>query len=251
MSGRVLGQYDVLIAEDEELDEQDLVYYVGPNIVSLERRHGFPPREFRLWIAIHEMTHRAQFTGVPWLRGHFLGLVERGLSAASLDPHDVVLAFRRAASEIRAGRNPLAESGIVGVVASDEQLAMLREIQALMSVLEGHGDVTMTRASMGVVPGAERFARVLSARRNEARGASRLIQQLVGVDAKLRQYAEGERFIEALEVAGGQDLVRRLFEGPEMFPNIAEVRQPRLWIERVEAAERTAETRRLEAPSSS
>ncbi|MEL7210521.1 MAG: zinc-dependent metalloprotease, partial [Actinomycetota bacterium] len=75
MSARVLGQYDLLIAEDDNPEDQDWVYYVGPNVLALERRYGFPPQEFRLWIAVHECTHRAQFTGVPWLRDYFLSLV--------------------------------------------------------------------------------------------------------------------------------------------------------------------------------
>ena len=77
MSSRVLGQYDLLVIEDEDPDDQDIVYYVGPNVLALEKRFAFPPREFRLWLALHEVTHRAQFTGVPWMREHFLGLVAR------------------------------------------------------------------------------------------------------------------------------------------------------------------------------
>ena len=76
MSTRVLGQYDQLLIEDERPEDQDIVYYVGHNIIELEDRYGFQPRQFRLWIALHEVTHRAQFTGVPWLRPHFLTLGE-------------------------------------------------------------------------------------------------------------------------------------------------------------------------------
>jgi len=76
MSTRVLGQYDLLVIEDERPEEQDLVYYVGPNVLAIEKRYAFAPREFRLWLALHEVTHRAQFTGIPWLRGYFLGLVD-------------------------------------------------------------------------------------------------------------------------------------------------------------------------------
>ena len=76
MSSRVLGQYDLLVIEDEDPEDQDIVYYVGPNVLALEKRFAFPPREFRLWLALHEVTHRAQFTGIPWMREHFLGLVE-------------------------------------------------------------------------------------------------------------------------------------------------------------------------------
>src|SRR5262249_31256721 len=87
MGTRVLGQYDLLIIEDEHPEDQDIVYYVGPNVLALEKRFGFPPREFRLWLALHEVTHRAQFTGVPWLRGHFLSLVNQALEAGDPQPH--------------------------------------------------------------------------------------------------------------------------------------------------------------------
>src|SRR3954470_20423958 len=99
MATRVLGQYDLLIAEHEQPEEQDLVYYVGPNILALEKRYGFPPREFRLWLALHEVTRRAQFTGVPWLRQHFLGLVNDSLGSVDPDPKRVAEALRRAVSE--------------------------------------------------------------------------------------------------------------------------------------------------------
>ena len=65
MSRRVLGQYDLLLAEDEDRDEQDFVYYVGPNILAIEKKFAFDPKQFRLWLALHELTHRSQFTGVP------------------------------------------------------------------------------------------------------------------------------------------------------------------------------------------
>ena len=89
MSTRVLGQYDLLIIEDESPLDQDLVYYVGPNVLSLEKQFAFPPREFRLWLALHEVTHRAQFTGVEWMRPYFLDLVTQTLDAVDPDPEAV------------------------------------------------------------------------------------------------------------------------------------------------------------------
>ncbi|HSH58083.1 MAG TPA: zinc-dependent metalloprotease, partial [Acidimicrobiales bacterium] len=117
MSTRVLGHYDLLIVDDETASEQDLVYYVGPNVLALEKRFAFPPREFRLWLALHEVTHRAQFTGIPWLRGHFLSLVEASLGSIEPDPKRFVAALRRATDEVRARRNPLDEGGLVALVA--------------------------------------------------------------------------------------------------------------------------------------
>ncbi|MBA3303771.1 MAG: zinc-dependent metalloprotease, partial [Acidimicrobiia bacterium] len=219
MSTRVLGQYDLLLVEGEAADDQDLVYYVGPNVLSLEKRFAFPPREFRLWLALHEVTHRAQFTGIPWLRPHFLSLVEESLGAVDPDPKRLVAALRRAVEEVRAGRNPLDEGGLVALLASPDQQEVLAKIGGMMSLLEGHGDVTMDRAGADRIPSAERFGRVLRARRAQQSGPAKLLQKVVGLEAKMKQYEQGERFIEAVESVGGPELLERAWSGPELLPS--------------------------------
>ncbi len=235
MSTRVLGQYDLLIVDDDSASEQDLVYYVGPNVVALEQRFGFPPREFRLWLALHEVTHRAQFTGVPWLRGHFLSLVEASLGSIEPDPKRFVSALRRAAEEVRSGRNPLDEGGLVALLATAEQQELLSRIGGMMSLLEGHGDVTMDRAGADRIPSAPRFGRVLHERRAQASGPAKLVQKLIGLDAKFKQYEQGERFIRTVEALGGPDELARAWERPEHLPTLAEIRDPAAWMRRIGA----------------
>ncbi|MDP9440852.1 MAG: zinc-dependent metalloprotease, partial [Actinomycetota bacterium] len=236
MSTRVLGQYDLLLIEDEKPEEQDIVYYVGPNVLSLEKRFGFPPREFRLWLALHEVTHRAQFTGVPWMRPHFLSLVERSVGAIDPDPKRFLEALRRAVDQVRAGQNPLDDGGLVALLAGPEQHQVLQQVQGLMSLLEGHGDVTMNRAGQGIVPNAERFHRTLHARRNEVSGPAKLLQKLIGLEAKLKQYEQGERFIERVEAEGGPELLAGVWQSPDQLPSLAEIRNPDSWIRRVRPA---------------
>jgi len=207
---------------------------VGPNVVALEQRYGFEPSEFRLWLALHEVTHRCQFTAIPWMRDYFVSLVREGLGSLDPDPSRFAEALRRMAEEIRAGRNPLRDNGALGLVATPEQLEGLHRIQALMSLLEGHGDVTMDRAGAAVIPDAARFGEVLRQRRNQTRGLGRLVQQLIGMEAKFRQYEEGERFIAAVEESGGPGLLDRAWRGPEWLPPLAEIRDPSAWIARVE-----------------
>jgi coenzyme F420 biosynthesis associated uncharacterized protein len=237
MSTRVLGQYDLLLVEDEKPEEQDIVYYVGPNVLAMEKRFAFPPREFRLWLALHEVTHRAQFTGIPWMRDHFRSLVEGTLQTVDPDPKRLLAALRRAVDELRAGRNPLDEGGLIALLASPEQHAVLQKVQGLMSLLEGHGDVTMDRAGAARIPSAERFSRVLRDRRGNVSGPARLVQKLVGLEAKLKQYEMGERFIEAVEAEGGTALLDQAWRGPEWLPTLAEIRQPDVWMARVREAE--------------
>jgi coenzyme F420 biosynthesis associated uncharacterized protein len=237
MAGRVLGQYDLLVLDEETVEDQDLVYYVGPNILGLERRFAFPPREFRLWIALHECTHRAQFTGVPWLRPHFLSLVHRLLGSLDPDPARLLDGIRRAVGEARGGGRPLDRGGLAAALATPEQREILDEVGGLMALLEGHGEVTMNRAGAGRVASADRFERVLTARRQAASPLARLLQRLVGLEAKLAQYVLGERFIRAVEDAGGRELFDRVWTGPEWLPVMDEIRDPRRWIERAELAE--------------
>ena len=231
MATRVLGQYDLLINDDDP-EDQDLVSYVGPNIVAVEAQYGFEPSEFRLWLALHEVTHRLQFTAVPWLRDHFVGLVSELLGPLSGDPAGLAELARRVTDDLRAGRNPTREGGVIGMLATPEQRIALSKISGMMSLLEGHGDVTMDRAGAAEVPGAEHFSQVLHERRTQARGLTKLMSKLLGLDAKMRQYAEGERFVESVEAAGGPALLARVWEGPEWLPTLEEIRDPASWVAR-------------------
>lgn len=235
MSKRVLGQYDLLLVEDQDPAEQDIVYYVGTNVLSLERRYAFPPEEFRLWLALHEVTHRAQFTGVPWLAGHYRSLVEGILRSVDPDAGNLAAALRRAVTEVRAGRNPFEDGGLAGLIATDDQRGTLDQIGGLMALLEGHGDVTMDRAASDRIPSAPRFSRVLRARR-ASRGGATLLRKVLGIEAKLRQYELGERFIAEVERVGGPELVARAWEGPHNLPTLAEIRDPSTWLARLGAS---------------
>lgn len=237
MSSRVLGQYDLLVIEDENPEDQDIVYYVGPNVVGLERKFAFDTREFRLWLALHEVTHRAQFTGIPWLREHFLGLVQGTMDSVDPDPQRFLDGLKRGVDMKRAGEDPLADGGLMGLMASDAQREVLDQVAGLMSLLEGHGDVTMDRAGADQIPSQERFGRVLRGRRQGTRGFMKMFQRIMGIDAKIMQYQQGEDFIEAVESAGGPELLDLAWLGPENLPVIDEIRDPKLWIARMEQAQ--------------
>ena len=232
MSGRVLGQYDLLVGRD---DVDDAVYMVGPNLAGLEQRFGFDPRQFRTWVLLHELTHRAQFTGVPWMRDHFTGLADTSVRLANPDPRRIADAVREAFSDRDRARQHVRDSGVFGLIASAEQRAVIQRISGLMSLLEGHGDVTMSRAAGQLVPSAGRFTAVLQARRRRSNPLTRLTLRLTGIEGKLNQYAAGERFIAAIEAAGGPSAVDVCWRAPENLPSMEEIRTPQLWLDRTGA----------------
>jgi len=232
IGGRVLGQYDLLVRGDAA-DADGAVYLVGPNLATLEQRFGFDPIEFRTWVLVHELTHRAQFTAVPWMGAYFTGLVDELLGA--LDPRPEVLlgALRDAFTRPDEARQHLRETGLAGLIAGPEQRAVIGRIGGLMSLLEGHGDVTMTRAAGDLVPDGERYARVLAARRAEGNPLNRLLMRLTGMEGKLNQYAAGERFIAAVEAVRGPRAIDVCWTSPAMLPTIDEIRDPQQWLRRI------------------
>jgi len=239
MSTRVLGQYDLLLERDILPEEQDFLYYVTPNILALEKRYAFPPKEFRLWIALHECTHRAQFTGVPWLPGHFRTLVHALLKDVDTDSRALGEGIKRFFDK---NDDSSKNGGLFSFVASPEQREVLGRLAGLMALLEGHADVTMSRAAGSFIPGAERFHRVMHQRRTNAVGLTRVLQKLLGMEAKLRQYVEGEAFVKAVEAEGGRPFFDLVWQKAENLPTADEIRDPQMWISRMKApnaAERT------------
>ena len=236
MAQRVLGQYDLLVPDDPDQSagagSNGAVYYVGANILALEKRYAFRPRDFRLWIAIHEVTHRAQFTAVPWLKGYFLSLVEQAMAIVDPDPGRLVQAMVRAADELRKGHNPLDDGGLVALIASSEQRGVLAQVQALMSLLEGHGNSVMNELGRAHIAGQERMARVLQARRR-SRGVAGILYKLLGFESKLRQYEVGEAFVAEVVRVGGPHAIDAAWRGPESLPTMDELAHPTEWLARV------------------
>jgi coenzyme F420 biosynthesis associated uncharacterized protein len=224
---KVLGQYDLFLPPDD----RDLLYFVGPNMLEIERRYRFPPRDFRLWLALHEVAHRLQFDGTGWLRGYLTGLVDEYLGTIELDVRALLDGLRRAREEAR--RNPRArEMGLLFLLMTPAQRETFRKMQALMSVLEGHGNFVMDRLSEGRVRHAERMRRTLQQRRHR-RGLERAMQRAVGIDVKVRQYDQGEKFVAEVVAMAGEEGFARVWERPEHLPTLEEIVRPRDWVDRV------------------
>ena len=167
------------------------------------------------------------------MREHFLGLVESTMDSVDPDPKRFLAAAQRLMEARKRGEDPMDQGGIMALFASEEQLAVINEVSGLMSLLEGHGDVTMDRAGEGLVPSAERIAKVLRNRRQSASGFTKVFQKLAGLEAKMKQYAEGEHFISMVEAYGGVEALDFAWADSANVPSIGEIRDPRLWIDRV------------------
>jgi len=231
LSQKVLGQYDLVLATEGA----GRVYFVGPNVVDAERRLMLEPRDFRLWIALHEVTHRTQFTGVPWLRDRVRALIGKALGAVELDPTHVRTMIQRGKDLLLGGPQAWRNASIVSIFMSDEQRAILDEMQALMCVVEGHGTFVMNRIGAERIPSFEHMRESIESRRSSAGGAERTLQRAIGMDMKYSQYAVGERFMDYVADEAGLSTVNKVWESEASMPTLAEMQNPATWLARVGA----------------
>jgi coenzyme F420 biosynthesis associated uncharacterized protein len=227
LSTRVLGQYDAF-------GEGPRLLLVAPNVVQVERELEVDPGDFRLWVCLHEETHRVQFGATEWLADHLLAEIRELVGGLMIDPSQL---FERLAAALRSLPDVLRGNGsgapLVDAVQTPSERARLARLTAAMSLLEGHADVVMDAVGPEVVATAplirERFTR-----RRAGRGAlDQLLRRLLGLEAKARQYADGARFVRAVQERVGTEGFNAVWESPEKLPLPAEIIDPAAWVTRV------------------
>lgn len=229
LSGKVLGQYEVFLPDRAT----GRLALLAPNIVAAERELGVVPRDFRLWVCLHEQCHRAQFTGVPWLRDYFESLIADLAAATDLDPAALAGRLRGALAALRAGRETGERPGLLELLQSPAQREVLDRLQALMTLLEGHAEWAMDSVGPDVVPTVGAIRAAFEARRGGGGAVDRILRRLLGLDLKLAQYRQGARFVGAVVSSSGVSGLNTVWESPAALPTRAEISDPTAWMRRV------------------
>lgn len=229
LSTRVLGQFVLPLAG---AGGGQLVV-VGPNVLDLARNSPEVAGDLRRTVLLHEVAHRLQFDGVPWLGPHLRQLVTTYLDDGPTDPAAILRITRRLPGAIVEALRGGGMEPIMHALLTASQVTTLDRAQALMSLLEGHGNATMHLATTDVVQDPAGVEEVLAERRDDLAG--RLLRQVAGMERKQRQYDEGEAFVRHVVEDGGVARLNRAFEGPERLPSLEEIGDPASWLARTSA----------------
>jgi coenzyme F420 biosynthesis associated uncharacterized protein len=229
LAGRVLGQYEFPVLRPEAPAR---LLFVAPNLAQAARALDAPPDQLLRWVALHETTHALQFGGVPWLREHIAGLVHELLGALEIDGKQLM----RRLPDLRDVKGFVArvrEDGFATVMVGEEHRALLDRVQAFMAVLEGYAEHVMDVTGAQVLDDLPGLRSAMQKRRSDRSGFLRLLEKLLGMDLKLRQYEQGKFFCDAIVRAAGTEALTRVFSGPDALPTLPELTDPARWLRRV------------------
>jgi len=206
---------------------------VAPNIVMVERELGVDPHDFRRWVCLHEETHRVQFTSVPWLRGYVQGMMTEFLLASDLDPAAIVDRLRAAAGAVAGAVRGGDGESLIEAMQTPAQRALLDKLTAVMTLVEGHGDYVMDAVGPQVVPSVAEIREKFNSRRGSAGRVEQILRRILGIDLKMKQYAEGSRFVSTVVEEAGMAGFNKVWTSPETLPTRAELARPADWLARV------------------
>jgi coenzyme F420 biosynthesis associated uncharacterized protein len=237
MSSKVLGQFDPFYSavDDDGAPAAGRLLLVAPNIVHVEGELDVDPAEFRLWVCLHEETHRVQFTAVPWMREHIHSEIAQLVDSVEVDPAKLASMIgdgvKRLSEAVRGESE--SDGGLLDLVQTPEQKVVLDRITGVMSLLEGHADVVMDGVGPEIIPSVAEIRRKFDRRRKGAGPLDRVLRRLLGLEAKMAQYRDGAAFVRAVVDAVGMDGFNKVWVEPANLPSKAEIADPAAWVARV------------------
>jgi coenzyme F420 biosynthesis associated uncharacterized protein len=226
LSQRVLGQYDVSLLD---AGREPRLLLLAPNIAEAARNLSLDRDEFTSWVAIHEVTHAVQFGGAPWLRDHLGGVLRELLDGMQVG---VRFAGLPSAADLRSLVERLRSGELLRIGLGEERWALVERMQATMSLIEGHAEHVMDAVGADVLPSLEKMRKAMDKRRRNRAWPWRIVERLLGLEMKMRQYEVGRTFCDAVVEVGGPPALARAWESPELLPTAGELIEPRLWLER-------------------
>jgi coenzyme F420 biosynthesis associated uncharacterized protein len=229
LGGRVLGQYEFTVLDPAAPAR---LLFVAPNLGHAATALEADPDQLLRWVALHEITHALQFGGVPWLREHLAGIVRELLGAIDIDARGLLR--MPDVSDLRALLDSVRDDGFAFLAIGRERRALLESAQAFMALLEGYAEHVMDAVGASLLSDLDAMRSAMDRRRTERSGLLRVLERLIGLDLKLRQYEIGKRFCDAVVARGGIAALNRAWAGPEALPTLPELDDPLGWLARTE-----------------
>jgi coenzyme F420 biosynthesis associated uncharacterized protein len=232
MSQRVLGQYELSLLQP---DVKPRLLFVAPNLARATRELDVDRGSFLDWIVFHELTHALQFVGAPWLREHLGGLLHEYLATVDVRIERGAGGGMPSLPNIPRLVEQFREGGLAALIQTREQRSIMDRVQATMAVVEGYAEHVMDAVGEQALPHYAGLREAMERRRRSRSAPERLLQKLLGMDMKMRQYEDGKAFCDAVVADRDIAVLNRVWESPAALPDLRELRDHTAWLARTDA----------------
>ena len=161
-----------------------------PNLREAARAFEADERELLAWVVFHEVTHAVQFTGVPWLREHLASLLRELLASVKVEvdaggaaaPAQAARTCARRVDAVRDGRPRRTRSP--GPSARSSSIACRRRWRSSRAT----PSTSWTPPARRCCRRCRKLREALERRRREKPPLVKLLERLLGLELKMRQY---------------------------------------------------------------
>lgn len=229
LSQRVLGQFDMVLLDDSVPTR---LLLVTPNLADASHTMDIDFDELVTWVTVHEVTHAVQFGGVPWLRGHLGGMVTELMDSLEVTLNPQAMRLRVDRDSLRTVADAARRGDLLRIIVGPERHAIVERLQATMSLVEGHAEHVMDAVGSELLPNMPRLRAALTRRRAQRPPFWRLLERLLGLEMKMRQYEVGKRFCDRVVELAGREALQRAWSSPAALPDTSELENPAAWLAR-------------------
>jgi coenzyme F420 biosynthesis associated uncharacterized protein len=230
LAQRVLGQYDIELLNPGGATR---LLLVAPNLGHTAATLQVDREQLVTWVAIHEVTHAVQFTGAPWLQGHLGGMMQELIERSQVNFSAVDALRGLVRGDLRAIIGRLRRGEVLRLTVGEARWELVDRMQATMSLIEGHAEHVMDAVGEEFLPSLTTLRQAMTKRRGSRGLPWRVIERLMGIELKMRQYEVGKRFCDIVVDQRGPHALTLAFRSVEDLPSTAELEQPSLWLTRV------------------
>ncbi|MEX0789210.1 MAG: zinc-dependent metalloprotease [Actinomycetota bacterium] len=226
MSHKALGVWDLCLPRTPP----GRLYFNYPNILDVERDLGIKPQEFRMWLALHEVSHELHFQAVSWIRPYLVGLIEQYMDAAEIDTSQLASRMGNLSDPQELSAFMQRPEDLFPLLRSPAQEGLVEKILCCTSAAEGYSDWIVRKAGLGLTESFDKIAEGMTRRRAERSSPERMMEKMFGLDLGNEQQRRGHRFVTTIAEAGG---LEHLWQKPENLPDLGELAQPNRWLSRI------------------
>ena len=226
MAHKALGVWDLCLPRTRP----GRLYFNFPNVLDVERDLQIKPQEFRMWLALHEVSHELHFQAVSWMRPYLLGLIEQYMDAAEIDSSQLASRLGNLSDPQELSTLMQRPEDLFPLLRSPAQEGLVEKIMCFTSAAEGYSDWIVRKAGMGLTESFDKIAEGMTRRRAERSSPERMMEKMFGLDLGNEQQHRGQRFVTTIAAAGGME---HLWQKPENLPDLGELAQPHRWLSRI------------------